>query len=141
MAVCSSLAIGGGGRGAKQKRGSGGLTTDGTAGAVRRNRISSKWFIIGGAVVVVALLALIPLTFLFWQSFFTPQIADSPAVATIGNYVTAFGSWETLRTLVTSLRFAFGAALVSFVIGTVLAWIIERTNTPFRKLFYAVTIV
>jgi iron(III) transport system permease protein len=30
---------------------------------------------------------------------------------------------------------------VSFFIGTVLAWIIERTNTPFRKLFYAITIV
>ncbi|MFL9986099.1 ABC transporter permease [Paraburkholderia sediminicola] len=117
------------------------LTTDVAAGAVRRNRISGKWFIIGGAVIVVSLLALIPLTFLFWQSFFTPQIADSPAVATIGNYVTAFASWETLRTLLTSLRFAFGAALVSFAIGTVLAWIIERTNTPFRKLFYAITIV
>ncbi|MBP0592143.1 iron ABC transporter permease [Paraburkholderia sp. LEh10] len=117
------------------------LTTDAASGTIRRARWSSKWFIIGVAVAIVALLALIPLTFLFWQSFFTPQIADTPAVVTFENYVTAFGSNETLRTLGTSLRFAVGASLVSFVIGTLLAWIIERTNTPWRKLFYAVTIV
>nr|WP_173405491.1 iron ABC transporter permease [Caballeronia insecticola] len=107
----------------------------------RSTRLDAKWLVIGGAVAITGVLALIPLVFLFWQSFFTPQVADSPAVFTFGNYTLAYGTPETLRTLFNSLKFAFGAACVSFSIGTVLAWIIERTNTPFRKFFYAITIV
>ncbi|AQH04998.1 ABC transporter permease (plasmid) [Burkholderia sp. KK1] len=107
----------------------------------RSTRLDAKWLVIGGAVIVVGVLALIPLVFLFWQSFFTPQVADNPAVFTFGNYKLAYGSPETLRTLFNSLKFALGASCVSFSIGTVLAWIIERTNTPLRKFFYAITIV
>jgi iron(III) transport system permease protein len=118
------------------------LTFDAMKAAISRStRLDTKWLVIGGAVAVVGVLALIPLVFLFWQSFFTPQVADNPAVFTFGNYKLAYGSPETLRTLFNSLKFAFGAACVSFSIGTVLAWIIERTNTPFRKFFYAITIV
>jgi iron(III) transport system permease protein len=118
------------------------LTTDAMkAGKSRSRRLDTKWFVIGGAVIIAGVLALIPLVFLFWQSFFTPQVADNPAVFTFGNYKLAYGSPETLRTLFNSLKFAFGASCVSFAIGTALAWIIERTNTPFRKFFYAITIV
>lgn len=118
------------------------LTFDAMKTAIQRSRrLESKWLIIGAAVLITGILALIPLCFLFWQSFYTPQVADTPAMFTFGNYRIAYGSPETLRTLGNSLEFALGAALVSFFIGTVLAWIIERTNTPFRKLFYAITIV
>lgn len=118
------------------------LTFDAMKTAIQRSRrLESKWLIIGVAVMITGILALIPLCFLFWQSFFTPQVADTPAMFTFGNYRIAYGSPETLRTLGNSLEFALGAALVSFFIGTLLAWIIERTNTPFRKLFYAITIV
>jgi iron(III) transport system permease protein len=118
------------------------LTFDAMKTAIQRSRrLESKWLIIGAAVMITGILALIPLCFLFWQSFFTPQVADTPAMFTFGNYRIAYGSRETLRTLGNSLEFALGAALVSFFIGTLLAWIIERTNTPFRKLFYAITIV
>ncbi|SAL01241.1 ABC transporter permease [Caballeronia ptereochthonis] len=118
------------------------LTFDAMKAAISRStRLDAKWLVIGGAVVIAGVLALIPLVFLFWQSFFTPQVADNPAVFTFGNYKLAYGSPETLRTLFNSLKFALGAACVSFAIGTVLAWIIERTNTPLRKFFYAITIV
>jgi len=33
-----------------------------------------------------------------------------------------------------SLQFAVGASLFSFVLGTALAWMNERTNTPFKTL-------
>jgi iron(III) transport system permease protein len=118
------------------------LTFDAMKTAIQRSRrLESKWLIIGAAVLITGILALIPLCFLFWESFYTPQVADTPAMFTFGNYRIAYGSPETLRTLGNSLEFALGAALVSFFIGTLLAWIIERTNTPFRKLFYAITIV
>jgi iron(III) transport system permease protein len=118
------------------------LTSDSVGIAVKRSRrLEGKWLVIGAAVLITSILALIPLCFLLWQSFFTPQVADTPASFTFGNYRIAYGSAETLRTLGNSLRFALGAALVSFFIGTLLAWINERTNTPFRKFFYAITIV
>lgn len=118
------------------------LTSDALEPTVKRSlRLEGKWLVIGAAVLITSVLALIPLCFLLWQSFFTPQVADTPATFTFGNYRIAYGSAETLRTLGNSLRFALGAAFVSFFIGTLLAWINERTNTPFRKFFYAITIV
>src|SRR4029077_10685039 len=58
-----------------------------------------------------------------------------------GNYATAYGSSETLRLFWTSLKFAFGASLFSFVVGTLLAWMNERTNTPFKALFFSLSII
>ncbi|HMH17389.1 MAG TPA: iron ABC transporter permease [Burkholderiales bacterium] len=86
-------------------------------------------------------IAVIPLAFLLWQSFFTPQTAAKAAEFTLGNYATAYASSETLRLFWTSLKFAFGASLFSFVVGTTLAWMNERTNTPFKTLFFALSII
>src|SRR5512132_726650 len=60
----------------------------------------TEW--IGKAVIAICVgltvyLALIPLGFLLWQSFFTPQTADKAAQFTLGNYQEAYGSGETLR--------------------------------------------
>ncbi len=104
-------------------------------------RINLQWAIIGICVAIVAYLALMPLGFLIWQSFFTPQTATKAAIFTLGNYSTAYTSGETFRLLGTSLYFAVGSAALAFVIGTALAWMNERTNTPFKKVFFALSIV
>src|SRR6266705_665772 len=49
--------------------------------------IDMKWIVIGVSVLLVAYLALMPLGFLLWQSFFTPATASAPATFTFGNYV------------------------------------------------------
>jgi iron(III) transport system permease protein len=103
--------------------------------------LDSKWLVIGSAILIVAVLALIPLCFLLWQSFMTPQGADSPSVFTFDNYRIAFGSADSWSAFANSVEFAIGAALVSFVIGSGLAWINERTNTPLRRFFSVVTVV
>ena len=100
-----------------------------------------KWVIIGICVAIVSYLALIPLGFLVWQSFYTPETASSPAEFTLGNYVAAYGSPETLHLLGNSLLFASGTAVFAFTLGAVLAWMNERTNTPFKSLFFALTII
>jgi iron(III) transport system permease protein len=100
-----------------------------------------KWVVIGGCVALTVYLAAIPLGFLLWQSFRTPQTADVPATFTVANYITAYGSADTARLLWTSIRFAFGTALFAFVVGAALAWINERTNTPFKSLFYALSLI
>jgi iron(III) transport system permease protein len=84
---------------------------------------------------------MIPLGFLVWQSFRTPQTATTPAVWTLGNYVAAYGTVETFRLFWTSIRFASGASLFAFVVGTALAWMNERTNTPFKTVFFALSLI
>ncbi|HEV7619994.1 MAG TPA: iron ABC transporter permease [Burkholderiaceae bacterium] len=104
-------------------------------------RIDLKWVIIGICVAIVAYLAVMPLGFLIWQSFFTPQTATKAAKFTLDNYSTAYSSVETLRLLGSSLQFATGTAVFAFVVGTSLAWMNERTNTPFKSLFFALSII
>jgi iron(III) transport system permease protein len=101
----------------------------------------AKWLVIGICLAIVAVLALVPFCFMIWQSFNTAETADAPAVLTLGNYVTAYTNPETVVTFWNSVQFALGGSLVAFVIGTALAWMNERTNTPMRRLFFALSIV
>ncbi|HXJ03204.1 MAG TPA: iron ABC transporter permease [Micropepsaceae bacterium] len=105
------------------------------------SRFDAKWLIIGAAVIVVGWLALVPLVFLIWQSFMTPLAPDMPALFTLANYRNVYTSAETFRLLTNSVIFAGGAAVLSLGLGTSLAWMNERTNTPFKSLFYALSIV
>ncbi|MFI4906457.1 MAG: ABC transporter permease, partial [Steroidobacterales bacterium] len=82
-----------------------------------------------------------PLVFLLWQSFLTPQTATVPARYTLENFRTAYFSTETVRLFLNSVQFAIGAAALSLCLGTALAWMNERTNTPFKKLFFGLSII
>jgi len=106
-----------------------------------RYRLDLKWFVLGVCVVLVAYLALIPLGFLLWQSFFTPHTAAKPAEFTFGNYAAAYSSVQTAKLFVNSLLFAAGTAAFSLIVGTALAWMNERTNTPFKRLFFGLALV
>jgi len=104
-------------------------------------RFDAKWLVIGAAVAFVAWLALVPITFLVSQSFLTPETATTPAQFTFDNYRTAYASAETLRLFGNSVAFAVGSALLAFAVGTFFAWINECTNTPFKSLFFALSLI
>src|SRR6266567_1929660 len=104
-------------------------------------RFDLKWLIIGTPVALVVWLALVPLVFLLWQSFLTPQSAAAPAQYTLENFRAAYASTDTARLFLNSVQFAVGAAVLSLVVGTGLAWMNERTNTPFKSLFFALAII
>lgn len=103
--------------------------------------LDPKWLVIGVCLVVVGFLALVPFGFMVWQSFLTPETADAPSIFTLNNYITAYTNPETIKTLGNSIEFALGASFLAFTIGTALAWMNERTNTPMRRLFYALSII
>ena len=107
----------------------------------RRAGFDAQWLIIAVCVALTLYLAVVPLGFLLWQSFFTPQSAAQAARFTFDNYREAYGSEETWTLFLNSLQFATGAALIAFVIGTALAWMNERTNTPFKGLFFALSVI
>lgn len=106
-----------------------------------RRRLDMKWVVIGGVLLLVAWFVLVPLVFLVWQSFLTPHTRAHPAEFTLLNYVNAFSSsrlWPLLRN---SLVFASGTSIFAILVGVVFAWINERTNTPFKRLFFAMSLV
>ncbi len=109
--------------------------------AAPRAPFDLKWVVIGVCVAIAAWLSLVPLVFLLWQSFFTPQTAAKAAEFTFDNYRNAYSSFETARLFANSVQFAAGTASLSFVVGTVLAWMNERTNTPFKRLFFALSLI
>ncbi|HLK81928.1 MAG TPA: iron ABC transporter permease [Xanthobacteraceae bacterium] len=111
------------------------------ASSMRLPLPEARWLVIGAAVALAAWLALAPLGFLLWQSLFTPETATAPGEFTFDNYRTAYWSAETLRLLGNSAAFAAGSASLAFVVGTFFAWINERTDTPFKSAFFALSLV
>ena len=109
--------------------------------SLEKRRFEWGWIVIALCVAIAVYVAIIPLGFLLWQSFFTPQTADKAAQFTFGNYLEAYSSSETWILFRNSVLFAIGTSAFSFVVGTALAWMNERTNTPFKNLFYALSII
>jgi iron(III) transport system permease protein len=104
-------------------------------------RIDAKWLLIASSVALAAWLSLVPVAFLLWQSFLTPETAAAPARFTWENYGTAYYSAETIRLFGNSIAFGVGSSAVAFVSGTFFAWVNERTNTPFKSLFFALSLI
>ncbi|HEY3246858.1 MAG TPA: iron ABC transporter permease [bacterium] len=94
-----------------------------------------------GIAVIVAYLTVGPLAFLLYGTFFTPTVGGVAGHFTLQNYVRAYAAPTTLPILVNSLVFAVGTTIVAFILGTAIAWLTERTNTPLRGLFFAMSII
>ncbi len=117
------------------------MLTDAIVPRALAPRFELKGVTIAVCIAAVAWLALVPLVFLLWQSILTPQTAAKPAQFTLDNFRTAYLSADTARLFFNSVQFASGAALLALFVGTGLAWMNERTNTPFKSLFFALTII
>jgi iron(III) transport system permease protein len=89
----------------------------------------------------VLYLAGIPLAMLLYGSFRSAPIGEPGATYTIQNYIKAYFDREFYLLFLNSLHFALGICLVTFLIGTYLAWINERTNTPFKKVFVVMALI
>jgi iron(III) transport system permease protein len=88
----------------------------------------------------VVILAVIPVFFLLWDSFKDVQVGNlfdlSLTNFTLKNFRVAFADPRTPGMIGNSLIFAFGAMAVAFVFGGTIAFLVERTNTPFRNFIY-----
>ena len=115
-----------------------------TRTAVRSTPIPAEWLqglVVGASVLVVVYLALVPLAFLLWQSVHAQVAAGTVAPLSLDNFRNVYARTGTGRLVADSLRFAIGSSLIAFGIGTLLAWTNERTNAPFKRVFFAVSIV
>ena len=94
--------------------------------------------VVGAGILVY--LAILPLIMLFVGSF-QAEVAPREFVYTLKNYQNAYASEHTYSTFVNSVIFASGSSALTFVLGTLLAWLTERTNTPLRNLFVPIAVV
>ena len=104
-------------------------------------RFDSKWLLIGVPVALVVWLALVPLVFLLWQSFLTPQTAAAPAQFTLENFRSAYLSGDNAGCSSTRCSSPSAPRCCRSWSAPALAWMNERTNTPFKTLFFALAII
>jgi len=106
----------------------------------QRFRFGPQVLVIGLAASVLAYLTLIPLVMLVYGSL----KSGPPGVTgelTVRNYVSLLANWRLLPALLNSLIFSMGSSLLAFAGAFYLAWITERTNSPWRGAIYTCVLV
>jgi iron(III) transport system permease protein len=93
------------------------------------------WLFVFVAAVVVYLV-IPPLLFIAFSSFVPPPETEAKGL-TLGNYATIFESFSEFKVLLwNSVIFSVGSSAWALLFGTLLAWLAERSNAPFRTLAY-----
>ncbi len=104
-------------------------------------RFNSQTLILIGAIAFVLYLAGVPLVMLLYGSIRSAPIGEPGATYTIQNYVKAYFDKEFYFLLLNSIYYGLGTYTLTFLIGTFLAWVSERTNTPLKKLFVVMSLI
>jgi len=100
-----------------------------------RALLRPQTLIILGVVAVVGYLALVPLGYLLWGTFF-----DGTGL-TLRFFSEAYSAFELDVMIANSLQFALGSTVLSVTIGTLLAYLVVRTDVPFKGLMFAASLV
>ena len=104
-------------------------------------RFNSQTFILIGATLFVLYLAGVPLVMLLYGSIRSAPIGEPGATYTVQNYINAYFDKEFYLLLLNSIYYALGTCTLTFLIGTFLAWVSERTNTPLKRLFVVMSLI
>jgi len=107
----------------------------GAESGLLRRLLSARNLIVLGVAAIVAYLGAVPLGFLLWQTF------DKGGHLTFANFREAYSSVGIGEMMGNSLAFAFGSSAVALVIGSVLAYLIVRTDVPGKPLMFAASLV
>ncbi len=84
-------------------------------------------------LILVGFFVLYPISMVFYGSFMGGAGPGESASFSLQGYKIAYGDWETFRTLWTTIWLGVVRALLSAAMGVFLAWVITRTNTPWRR--------
>ncbi len=91
--------------------------------------------VILGVVLAIAYLALVPLGYLIWGTFF-----DAGGL-TLRFFQEAYARVGLGEMIANSLAFALGSTVLSVTVGTTLAYLQVRTDVPFKRLVFAASLV
>lgn len=96
--------------------------------------------LMGGAVLVVSVLVLLPVAVLLYTSLRVEEFGETPYFS-LKNYSEFVVSPRILRSIGNTLIVSTGATLVAGAFGIALAWIHARTNTPGRRILEPLTLI
>ena len=88
-------------------------------------------------IAFLGLLVVPPTLSVVFRSFVTTTITGLAGAPTLANYATFFAQSDLLRLLANTSLFALGTTVFASAVGGMLAWIVMRTNAPWRNLGYA----
>jgi len=95
---------------------------------------------LAACVLIAGWLVFVPLAALFYTAF-TEDTGLGPGPYSLKNFVEAYSSWHVARLFGNSLIFAAGTALVTLIMGGLVAWVVERTDAPLGGLFHALALL
>lgn len=81
---------------------------------------------------LTAILILAPVGYLFYGSLRTGSPGTPDAVFTVANWIRVYGTGVYQTAFVNTIALATAVALLSLFLGGVLAWIVARTDAPWR---------
>jgi iron(III) transport system permease protein len=100
-----------------------------------RRLLSARNLVVLVVAAVIAYLAIVPLGFLLWQTF----VEDG--AFTLDRFRVAYGEAGLGSMAFNSFAFAIGSTVLAIALGTTLAYLIVRTDVPFKPLMFAASLV
>jgi iron(III) transport system permease protein len=91
-------------------------------------------------VTVAAWLVFVPLSALFYTAF-SEDTPFGPGDPTLANFVRAYSDNHIPLLLLNSIIFAGGTCMVTLGLGSLVAWVVERTDAPGRRLFHLLALL
>lgn len=107
----------------------------------RLSSLSLQQVFLAAVLLLVALLTLLPLILLLIGAVTVGRPSDSDFAFTLDNLVRAYTNTAVWGAAANTLVYSVGVSAVAVVLGTFLAWAVERTNMPFRNLVFVLTVV
>ena len=95
-----------------------------------KSTFNGRNLVIGGALLFLLVFVLFPLILLVWKSFF-----GASGQWTLQNYVAVYGKSGNWNAVVMTLFVCGLTMLLSMVIAAGLAWLVVRSDLPFKKQF------
>lgn len=97
----------------------------------------------GVAGALVIFLVIPPIGVLLFSTFRATEnrLPFEATSFTLSNFSKVFASRVTYDLLLNTLWYAVGATALGLVIATVFAWFLERTNMPFRRALFVLTLL
>src|SRR5450631_1376813 len=92
-------------------------------------------------ILTTAVAVLGPLSLIVYQSFLTAPFFDARKTAGFGAYAFVFADADFWRALMNSIIIAGGMTLIAVPLGALLAFVMERTDLPFKRWFEPLILV
>jgi iron(III) transport system permease protein len=98
--------------------------------------VNADLLFLSSIALLVFYLTVVPISVMFFGSF-QRGLPGSVSPVTFENYVRAFSDASIYSAILNSVTYSVGAGLISFILGTYLAWLTERTDVPFKGWIYS----